>query len=212
MRAIFFITVSAFLLGSVVGLGSYMFGEQKYAGSVAVVNGVQIPEKFFHARYGAVYTMLEQQPDMSPEVVKALRNQILELLIQEELLWQKSEEYGIIVTDTEVARNIQSDPMFSNEAGRFDPNIYFYFLNSIRQTPKDFENLRKRQIAGEKLKILLASTVKMSDDEYNDILKITKSQTAKAQLLNNKINAYLNVWFKDAIENSKIKITLRDGI
>ncbi|MCL2389134.1 MAG: SurA N-terminal domain-containing protein, partial [Elusimicrobia bacterium] len=145
----------------------------------------------------------------SPEVINVLRRQTLDMLIQEELLWQMSKKYGITVTDAQVATRIQSDPGFANEFGQFDPRIYFHFLNYIRMTPKDFESVQRRQLAGEKLTILLASAVKVSDSELAQISRLTgDAETDFAITLQSKANYFLNVWFRRVLENANIRILL----
>ena len=103
--------------------------------------------------------------EINEEMMTLTQNHILRNLIQDELIWQQTKKYGIIVTDTELAQDIQSYPYFLNDRGQFDSRNYYQFLNNLRMSPKDFESLRRKQLASNKLKLLVASATQISESE-----------------------------------------------
>ena len=136
--------------------------------------------------------------------MKNVQNTILRNLIQDELIWQQAKNYGIIVSDNELAVDIQTYPYFLNANGQFDSRNYYQFLNNLRISPKDFEALRRKQIASNKLQILIASAAKISNSE------ITESLDENA-LIQIKANEILNDWFDNVKRTSKIKVLLEDN-
>jgi hypothetical protein len=69
-------------------------------------------------------------------------------------------------------------------------------------SPKEYELLRKKQIAGIKLKMLLASSVKLWNYEIDSIVQ--REDKTKKELFSAKINIVLNEWYQQVIKNSKI--------
>jgi len=185
----------------IAGFGVSSFGTASSFDTVAIVNGKKIPYKYFYSLYNnTLNNMRHSQQEMTTELTKALKNNILKTLIQDELIWQQTKDYGITVSDTELAYDIQSYPAFLNAQGKFDSRIYYQFLNSLMMSPKDFENLRRKQIAANKLQILIASAAKISNSE--------KANTNEYQLLQAKANETLNSWFDGIKRKSTIKILL----
>ena len=68
-------------------------------------------------------------------------------------------------------------------------------------TPKDFESLRRKQIAAQKLQMLVASAATISDSEVSE-------GTTKEGLLQIKANEILNDWFDNIKGKAEIKILL----
>ncbi len=207
---IFLITIVGFFAGTFVGFGSYLFGEKNYHDAVAVVNGCKIPYKIYYALYNNTVDVMNrsgQNPDEN--TVKRIQSTVVNSLIIDELLWQQTKKYGIIVSDEELAMDIQHHKYFLNEQGVFDPRYYFSVLNNLKLTPKEFENMRKKQLAANKLKILIASAVSdISDSEFKTI----SATTAKDYALQFKNNEILNDWFEQIRKDAKIKITMEDKI
>lgn len=205
---IFLITIFGFLAGTFVGFGSYLFGDRNYYDTVAVVNNVKIPYKIYYSLYNnRLETLRQAGQDITGEMKKIVQNDIIRNLIQDEIIWQQTKDYGITVSDKELAADIQSYPYFLNENGQFDIRYYYKFLNNIRLSPKDFESLRRKQIASKKLQMLVASAAKVSDTE----LKNPDNYSEQATALQTKANEILNDWFDTIKKKTKIKITLQDN-
>ena len=204
--AIILIILIGFFGGTfIAGFGVSTFGSRASSfDTVAVVNGEKIPYKYYYGLYNNLLGSLKNSgQDITNDLMKMTQNQILKTLVQDELIWQQAKKYGIIVSDAELAQDIQSYPYFLNSLGQFDSRNYYQFLNNVRMSPKDFESLRRKQLAANKLQILIASSAKISNSEVTDDLNET-------DLIQVKANEILNDWFDTVKKNSKIQILLED--
>ncbi|MCR4662425.1 MAG: SurA N-terminal domain-containing protein [Endomicrobiaceae bacterium] len=205
--AIILVILIGFFGGTfIAGFGVSTFGNTSSFDTVAVVNGKKIPYKFYYSLYNNALNMLKQsgQDNITDDLMRITQNQILSKLIQDELIWQQTKKYGITVSDNELAQDIQSYPYFLNENGQFDSRRYYQFLNNLRMSPKDFESLRRKQLASNKLQILIASAAKISKSELNS------EDVNESALTQAKANEVLNDWYDEVKRNSKIKILLED--
>lgn len=202
--AIILIILIGFFGGTfIAGFGVSTFGNNSSFDTVAVINGQKIPYKYYYSLYNNALNMLRHsEENITDETTKEIQNQILRNLIQTELFWQQTKKYGITVSDNELAQDIQSYPYFLNANGQFDSRIYYQFLNNLRMSPKDFENLRRKQLAANKLQMLIASAAKVSNSE--------KKGDDDYSLIQTKANEVLNDWFDNVKRESKIKILLED--
>lgn len=206
MRKIFIVTIVAFLGGTFVGGGAYLFGPAKDMDAAATVNGSKVPLKLFNSVYTASVEMYKNASDtaLTEEQLEEIKMRTIQAMVQEELFYQQSIKYGILVSDAELKNDIQRSGMFINEKREFEPNRYYAFLNSIRMTPKEYENMRRKQLSGEKLKMLLASSINISDSELENAIAETGTEMNKEDLLQTKGNIMLNEWFMGVVDNSKI--------
>lgn len=187
----------------ITGFGVSTFSKANSFDAVAIVNGEKIPYKYFYSLYNnAINALNHSGQELTEELTTETKNNIIRTLIQDELIWQQAKDYGITVSDTELAYDIQSYPYFLNDQGNFDSRNYYIFLNSLMLSPKDFESLRRKQLAANKLKMLIASSVKISNSE--------KAKGNEYQLLQEKANEVVNAWFEEIIKKSKIEILLSD--
>ncbi|MDR2426866.1 MAG: SurA N-terminal domain-containing protein [Endomicrobium sp.] len=207
MRKIFIITIVAFIGGTFMGFGVYFFGPTKDFDTAVNINGTKVTLKFFSSIYTASVDMYRNAENQSaatlPEQLEQIKIKTMQAIVQDELFYQQSLGYKIIVSDAELKNDIQSSAMFRNTQNQFDANIYYSFLNSIKMSPKDYETMRKKRIAAEKLKLLLASAIKVSDSEYEaaeaDGIKMTREE-----FMHNKVNMILSEWYFFIISHSKI--------
>ena len=204
--AIILIILIGFFGGTfIAGFGVSTFGNSSSFDTVAVINGKNIPYKYYYSLYNNALNMLRHsEQNVTDEIMRETQDQILRTLIQDELIWQQTKKYGITVSDNELAQDIQSYPYFLNANGQFDSRNYYQFLNNLRMSPKDFENLRRKQIAANKLKVLVASATNVSNTEAE------KDSGKAAILIQTKANEILNDWFDSVKRESKIKILLED--
>lgn len=205
MRKIFVITILAFIGGIFMGFGAYLFGpsDDEYK-TAATVNKTKIPLKIFDSIYRntlSMYGSASEEP-ITEEMEKNIKITTIQALVQDEIFYQQSLLYGIVVSDAELRNDIQSSAIFKTGAN-FDPRIYHAFLNSLHMTPKEYESLRKKQIAAEKLKYLLASSIKVWDYEFEEAKK-EYPDISRDNMLHVKANSLLNEWYSDIVENSEI--------
>jgi hypothetical protein len=64
---------------------------------------------------------------------------------------RKANQEGVIISDQEVIREIQQLPVFLNQSGVFDPNVYKAVLNALKIRSARVENLVRSQLALSKL-------------------------------------------------------------
>ena len=189
----------------IAGFGVSTLGKTNSFDAVAVVNGKKIPYRFFHSLYNNTINSLSHSGnELTTDITTAIKNDIVRALIQDELIYQQAKDYGITVSDTELACDIQGYSYFLNGQGIFDSRKYYQFLNNLMISPKDFETLRRKQIVANKLKVLIASTVKVSKTE-----KI--SHNDESQLLQKIANEVVNSWFNDMKRKSTVEVLLFDN-
>ena len=207
--AIILVILIGFFGGTfIAGFGVSTFGNSASSfDTVAVVNGKKIPYKYYYGLYNNLLGSLKSSgQNVTEELMKLTQNQILRTLIQDELIWQQTKKYGITVSDNELAQDIQSYPYFLNGIGQFDSRNYYQFLNNLRMSPKDFESLRRKQLASNKLQILIASAAKATKSEIAGAGGLDESD-----LVQTKANEILNDWFDEIRKNSKIEILLDEN-
>ncbi len=208
---IFLITILGFLAGMFVGFGSYMFGKKLDINTIAVVGKTKIPYKLYYSLYNNSLDLLRKS---GLEITEYLRtqtqNDIVRGLVQDEIIWQQTKKYGITVSDAELASDIQKYPLFLNEQGQFDVRYYYRFLNNLRLSPKEYETFRRKQIASNKLKILIASAASVSDGELEEMKK-EMPDLNREYALQLKANEILNDWFEGIKKNMNIEINLQNS-
>ncbi|MBO7610710.1 MAG: SurA N-terminal domain-containing protein [Elusimicrobia bacterium] len=207
--AIILIILVGFFGGTfIAGFGVSTFGNSASSfDTAAVINGKKIPYKYYYSLYNNTFNLLRSSgQNVSDELMRLTKSQILRNLIQDELIWQQTKKYGITVSDNELANDIQSYPYFLNEDEKFDSRRYYQFLNNLRMSPKDYETLRRKQIASNKLQMLIASAARVSSSEVE-----MKKASNIAELTQIKANEVLNDWFDNVTKNSKIQILLDEN-
>jgi len=204
MRKIFIVTIFAFVGGTFVGGGAYLFGPETDYKTAVAVNGEKIPVKLFNSMYNETVERAQNElkDSLTDEQIAQIKINIIQVLVQEEIFHQESKKYGILVSNEELKNDIQNSPAFRNQ-NYFDVRMYFDFLRRLRMSPKEFEALRRKQIASEKLKIVLASSIKAFDFEVEEA-KRTHPEITKDGLLQMKANIILNDWFMNTVKASKI--------
>jgi hypothetical protein len=202
-RIIFIVTIITFIGSSFAGVGYYFFGYKNDFKTFVVVNGVKMPVKLFNSVYTNFHRMTNGQ--YSNEDLKELKNRIIYSLVQDEILYQQSKLYGIAVTDEELRADLQNSAKFK-ENNVFNIRKYHAFLNSVQMTAKEYETMRRKQIVAVKVKMLIASCVKLWNYELEKALRQEPSITKNA-LIQTKVNFIFNEWYSDIVRNSKIVVS-----
>ena len=135
------IATIAFIGAGFVGWGSYQYGSK--AGSIAKVGDIEIGKAKFDMAYGNIYRQYNQmmQGKLDEKKAKEMRllQQTFSSLVSQAQLLNLAKEFGIIVSDEEIAQKLSEIPSFQNN-GKFDKEIYQAYLNSQRLKAKTFEN------------------------------------------------------------------------
>ncbi len=138
---------SVILLGICV-LAMSLFGMESYFTShsdtfVAKIGKHEITQNDFQTRVNQRRQQLSEQEgdqfDSAAFEKPEVKQQILDAMIDQQLLLQANDAWGMRVSDQAVRDYIASIPAFQLN-NQFDPTTYRTYLESQRQTPESFEN------------------------------------------------------------------------
>ena len=159
------------LLGAIVivfifwGVGSF---RAQRGGRVALVNGDQITLDEYREAYNDLIEQLRERfgNNLNEDMIKMLqvKKQALNQLIDKKLLVQEARRFKFRVSDKELADTIMKIGAFQR-AGVFDNRIYQNVLGRLRMTPEEFEIAQRDAMLIERLKVLITSSAKVSDQE-----------------------------------------------
>jgi peptidyl-prolyl cis-trans isomerase D len=159
------------LLGAIVivfvfwGVGSF---RAERGGRVALVNGDQITLDEYRETYNNLTEQLRRRfgNNLDEDTLKQLqvKRQALNQLIDNKLLFQESKRLKFRVSEKELADAILNITAFQR-AGMFDSRLYRNVLDRLRMTPETFEAAQKNEMMIDKLRTLITSSAKISDQE-----------------------------------------------
>jgi peptidyl-prolyl cis-trans isomerase D len=179
-KSLFIAVIAIFLLGTFVGLGGYLFTSRDMAGTVASVGKTKIPYTEFVQRVNQYSDMMRARgSDVSDATLKEVKVGVLRELIVDELLNQKADELGVLVTDDELARDIRNTPGFQRD-GQFDQQLYFARVRQFyRDSPEVYERDRRKALKAMKVKQLIYHAAKLTPAEVQDAYKQAHKGTMK---------------------------------
>ena len=150
------IATIAFIGAGFVGWGSYHFGAK--AGNVAKVGDIEIKQSKLNMVYSNLYNqynqMLHGQLDEKKAKEMGLVQQAFATIATQAKLLNYAKDMGIIVSDEEVAKTLQSIKGFQNK-GAFDKSLYEMYLKSQHLKAKTFEDTLREELIITKLLDLL---------------------------------------------------------
>ncbi len=159
------------LLGAIVivfifwGVGSF---RSQRGGRVALVNGDQITLDEYREAYNNLIEQLRRRfgNNLDEDMLKQLqvKRQALNQLIDNKLLVQESKRLKFRVSEKELADAILNITAFQR-AGIFDSRLYKDVLDRLKMTPEAFEEAQKNAMLIDKLRTLITSSAKISDQE-----------------------------------------------
>lgn len=107
-----------------------------------------------------------------------IRQQAMESLIHQEVILQKSQEAGVLVSDDEIRDVILGIEAFQ-ENGRFLPNRYESLLRYNRLSAEQFEHGVRKDIAGDRVRRLVSAALQPTQGQ---VQLQKKAQEQKASL------------------------------
>jgi hypothetical protein len=135
-------------------------------------------------------------------------------VVQNVLIAQEAERFGIRVPDRQVAVTLAQTPAFQ-EKGVFDPRRYIEYLRQVHLSPQDFEEEQRRGIAFFKLRWLIQSCTKVTDKELDMAYAAEHAGKPPAspkeeadfrqRYLDEKLTWVLNRWFTQVGQRTRIK-------
>jgi peptidyl-prolyl cis-trans isomerase D len=217
-RKILFVALAACIIGMIFfGIGTNVVTHSPYD-SVIKVNGRKISQADFDRAYNQ---MMKQKSDLKPEERQQVMSQTMNELIREEVFDQESKKYGIFVSDQELQMQLLGTPAFQKN-GKFDPQTYFQTLHQVfDMSPKEYEKIRMKDLAGRKVNMLIASAINVSDIELNDEIqnrlakdtdkKIRKEiqenpEGVRDEMKNHELNLVFQDWLNNINSNLKVEI------
>lgn len=145
--------------------------------AVAVVNGEEIPRREFEMVYQRQLFQLTEAFDgaVPDEARREARDRVIEGLIQERLLAQRTEARGYRVPDDVLAQSIQSIDAFQ-VGGSFSIDAYRARLLAQGMTPGMFEEQQRRAIALDQLQDAIARTGFITPTEFRRYIELAQQQ------------------------------------
>jgi peptidyl-prolyl cis-trans isomerase D len=160
-----------FFLGIIVvvfvflGVGS--FGS-KQNDSVATINDEPITIKEYQQAYKSFINQLQARfgTSLNDDLIKAfnVKEQALNMLVEQKLLMAEAEKMGISVSDKELRNLLLSIKAFQ-EGGLFDMERYKRVLSQNGTNPEIFEHSQIISMTTDKVKNLINANINVSDQE-----------------------------------------------
>ena len=168
-KSIFIATMTVFFGGMFVGFGGYWFTDRDMQGVVARVGKTKISNEALTTRVNLYADRLrEQGTELDDDKLKALKREMLNNMMVDEMLSLKADELGLVVTDEELSRDIRATPAF-NRAGQFDQEAYFQAVRAtFHESPQEYESERRKAIKTSRLKSFFYRLVKLSPEETRE--------------------------------------------
>lgn len=179
----------------------------------AKVNGDVISSEEWNRVYQNILENYRQifKDQFNEGLVKVLRNQALQELIQNRLLSQEADRMRIRISDEELQASILEIPAFS-PAGTFDRKTYEYYLNRINITPAVFEAGQREFLKRQRLVKLVEDSVVVTDDDLEADPaarkkgKAGQEEALRQQLLMKKRQEALSAYVAGLRQKAKITI------
>jgi len=195
----------------IIGVFLWNFSTRRLIDCVARVNGIKISySSFLESVNRRIRNWYDENPEkeLTDAQTKELKSEVLSSLIQEELLHQEAKKYGIYVSQSEIINTIRSLPQFQKD-GKFQPQLYFYILrNYFRTEPATYEAQIKNAIINQKLRSLILSGVKVTDQEVKEEYERKKTKEEeeefKKNFLQEKKILFYRQWLISLYQKAKI--------
>lgn len=179
-----------------VGVGTYFGGGADV--DAATVNGEAIPTvRFEQANYQQQQRMRQMFGGQLPAELlntRGMREDVLEALVNEQLMLQRSLAGNYTASDLELAKAVQSDPNFQVD-GKFDRERYAEILSVNRSSPLIYEETLRRQLVLQQLfQAISSSDFELTGEKArNAALARQEREVSQAQISLADIRATLSV-------------------
>jgi peptidyl-prolyl cis-trans isomerase D len=142
---------------------------------VAKVGKQEISQQDFQNRMNQLRQQASEQmgDQFDPSVYEqpAMKEQVLDAMVDQQLLLKANADLGMRVSDAAVRDTIAAIPAFQVD-GRFDPATYRAVLASQRKTPAMFEDEVRSSLAVRLLPDALSASTIVTDEEVDRFLKL----------------------------------------
>ena len=169
----------AYVIVILISIPFALWGIHEYTGggsepAVAKVGDVEITQRALDINVNNYRTRLTQQfGGRLPEIFtdEVLRAQVLESLINDELLNQKTANLRIRAGDQMVSKEISDIEAFQRN-GQFDPEAYRQALSMSGRSSRAFEEQIRASLGSEILRSAVSGTEPVTDAEIDMLLKL----------------------------------------
>lgn len=174
---IMWITVLAFVGAGFVGWGSYQYGSK--SSSIAAVGDVQIKRDELQNEYNRLYSYYNQLFDgnLPQSQAEELKSIAMQRLINQAYLMNLADEFGVVVSDDEIAQKILEMEEFKKD-GVFNKEQYSQVLANAQMTIAQFEESLRKDILLDKLAAMF----------HLDVAGIEFDTVASSLFLTDKVN------------------------
>lgn len=131
-----------------------------------------------------------------------LKQNVLNSLVAERVLFVAAEQAGLSVSDSELQEAIMNEPAFMRD-GRFNRQVYLRALELNRITPGAYEESKRRDLMGEKMKRLIEESVDLTPSELD---KVKGDETLRQILLESKRQAALESFIEGLKKQMRITV------
>jgi len=149
------ISAIAFIGAGFVGWGQYSYGEK--ASAVAKVGNIDISMRELQQSYSRLYSqynkMLKGNFDEAQAKSFGLQQQALKQLVDQALILNLAESYGLRITNEELLNAIMSEKAFTKD-GTFDKTVYQKVLRQNSLSIQEYENDLKKSLLIQKTMML----------------------------------------------------------
>ncbi|MEA3372736.1 MAG: SurA N-terminal domain-containing protein [Campylobacterota bacterium] len=168
------ISAIAFIGAGFVGWGQYSYGEK--ATAVAKVGTVDISMRELQQGYSRLYSKYNQlfQGNFDEAQAKSfgLQKQAMKQLIDQTLILNLAQSYGLVVGDDELLAAITSETAF-NKDGKFDKETYRKVLQQNRLSIQDFEaDMKKSLLIQKTLELFPKQSLPLEKKALNAVMLI----------------------------------------
>jgi peptidyl-prolyl cis-trans isomerase D len=215
----------AYLIVGLIAVPFALFGIQQYMGGssnsvIASVDGEDISLNYYYQKLNTQQRNLQQQlgSSYSAEIDNALRQTIIDTLINEKLLENFTNSMKLFTLDEEVRSLIQSNPVFQVD-GVFSEDRYIQILRLNNFTPLGYELEQSKSMSLDQIKRNLNNSAFLSTvqiEQLNDLssqqrevsFMVLNTEKYKDQIVVNQeqISEYFDKNKSNFIEGRKVQV------
>ena len=215
----------AYVVVGFITIPFVLFGIQDYLGgssntSIATVDGEDVDINVYYQELNKRQSNLQQQfgSAYTQELDNALKQTVLDLMINEKLLENFANSLGVVTINNEVRSEIEMEQAFQDD-GVFSEVRYNQILGLNGYSPAAYELAISKALSREQIKRNLGNSAFISTiqiDQLNDLVSQqrdvsyislnTKDFENKAAVSQNEISDYFNDNRSSFIEGQKVKV------
>jgi len=215
----------AYLIVGLIAVPFTLFGIQQYIGGssnsvIAKVDGEDITVNTYYQEFNTQQRNLQQQlgSSYSAEIDYALRQSIIDSLINEKLLENFTNSMKLVTLDEEVRSLIQSNPVFQVD-GVFSEDRYLQILRLNNFTPLAYELEQSKSMSLDQIKRNLNNSAFLSTVQIEQLNDLSSQQREVSFLVintekyqdqividQNQISEYFDNNQSNFIEGRKVQV------